>query len=352
MIKVGITHGDINGIGYEIILKTFSDPRMTELCTPVIYGSGKVSAYYRKALNIALLNLSFVNRAEEVKENKVYLLNCVSDEIKVELAKPTEQGKEAAFRALERAAADLKRGLIDALVTAPIDDCGIYPAPAEYLEQLFGDPQGGKALNILISGDLRIALATERIPFAKALPLITKETVGGQLQVFNQSLKQDFNIVRPRIAVLSLNPDMGEEEESILAPAVRDAEKQGVSVCGLYTAERFFENRFYKSFDGVLAMYYDQATAAFKILAEDNGCVYTAGLSIVRTSPAHGASYAIAGENVASEASFRQALYAALDIYRNRLAYKEATRDPLRKQYYDKGGDENIDLTQEEEVSL
>jgi 4-hydroxythreonine-4-phosphate dehydrogenase len=361
MIKVGITHGDINGISYEVILKTFSDIRMTELCTPILYGSSKIAAYHRKALDLPPLNISSISRAEEAGANRVNLVNCISDEAKVELAKPTESAVEAAFNALEVAVADLKRGTIDVLVTAPVSLLirdSKFPVHTEYLEKTFGSGRK-KTLPILIDGELRIALATGEIPFQEILSGITKENIVEKLKTFHQSLKEDFNIVKPRIAVLSLNPHAGKggagnEEETILIPAMQEAEKQGVLSFGPYAADNFFADRMYDKFDGILAMYYDQAMTPFKTLVGKSGLYYTAGLSVVRTSPTHGTAYEIAGQNVASEDSFRQAVYSALDIFRNRQLYKEATRNPLRKQYFDKGsGDENIDLTKDDEtVSL
>lgn len=361
LIKVGITHGDINGIGYEVILKALSDTRIAELCTPIIYGSSKIAAYHRKALELPTVNLSIIAQAEDAGINRVNIINCVDEETKVELSKSTAAAGEAAYQALEAAVADLKRGAIDVLVTAPINKHNIqneqfhFPGHTEYLEQHFGGP-GRKALMILMKDSLRVALVTGHVPLAEVASLITVEGIVSKLRIFNQSLKQDFNIVRPRIAVLSLNPHasddglLGKEEEEIIIPAIREGEKRGIMSFGPYAADGFFGSQMYDKFDGVLAMYHDQGLAPFKTLAMDEGVNYTAGLSIVRTSPAHGTAYDIAGRNIASEESFRQALYAALDIYRNRIRYREATANPLRKQYFDKGGDnEKLDLTKEEE---
>ena len=322
LVKVGITHGDINGIGYEVILKTLSDTRIAELCTPVIYGSSKIAAYHRKVLDLPAVNLSIIAQAEDAGANRVNIINCVDDETKVELCQSTTAAGEAAYLALEAAVTDLKRGAVDVLVTAPINKHNIqneqfhFPGHTEYLV----------------------------------------EDIVSKLRIFNQSLRQDFGIVRPRIAVLALNPHagdaglLGKEEEEIIIPAIQEAEKKGVMPFGPYAADGFFGSQLYDKFDGVLAMYHDQGLAPFKTLAMDDGVNYTAGLSIVRTSPAHGTAYDIAGQNVASEESFRQALYAALDIYRNRIRYREATANPLRKQYFDKGGDnEKLDLTKEED---
>jgi 4-hydroxythreonine-4-phosphate dehydrogenase len=363
MIKVGITHGDINGIAYEVILKTFSDARMTELCTPILYGSSKVAAYHRKVLEIPPLNLSSIGRPEEAGANRINIINCITDEVKVELSKHTDIACEVAFKALEAAVGDLKRGAIDVLVTAPPPPPAPesnLPSHAQYIEKTFANSRT-KTLTILTNGELRIALATGDIPFPEILPKITKENIAEKLVAFCQSLKQDVNIVRPRIAVLALNPHtteggtfMGNEEETVLLPAMREAEKQGVMSFGPYAADRFFGSRMYDGFDGVLAMYYDQGATPFKALsAAGSGLYYTAGLPIVHTSPAHGTAYEIAGQNIASEDAFRQAVYTALDICRNRQIYKEATRNPLRKQYFDKGaGDETLDLTKDDADTL
>lgn len=361
MIRVGITHGDMNGIGYEVILKTLSDSRIAELCTPVIYGSSKVAAYHRKALDLPPVNMNIIAQVEEAGLNRVNIINCVDDEVKVELAQPTAAAGEAAFRALEAAVTDLKRGAIDVLLTAPINKHTIqneefhFPGHTEYLEECFGGV-GKKGLMILLNDRLRVALVTGHIPLAEVASALTVEGIVSKLRIFNQSLKQDFGIVKPRIAVLSLNPHagdaglLGKEEEEIILPAMQEAEKRGVMSFGPYAADGFFGSEMYDRFDGVLAMYHDQGLAPFKTLAMDDGVNFTAGLPIVRTSPAHGTAYDIAGQNLASEQSFRQALYTALDIYRNRLSYREATANPLRKQYFDKGGDnEKLDLTKDEE---
>ena len=363
MIRVGITHGDINGIGYEVILKTFSDQRMTELCVPIIYGSSKVAAYHRKALDLPAVNINVVSRAEEAGLNRVNIINCVEDDIKVELTQSTPVAGRAAYKALEAAVADLKSGAIDVLVTAPINKHNIqnaqfhFPGHTEYLEQTLGD--GQKALMILMTDTLRVALVTGHIPVSQVPSQITVENIVTKLQVFNQSLKQDFTIIKPRIAVLALNPHAGDngvignEEVEIIKPAMEEAERVGVMSFGPFPADGFFGSKMYEDFDGVLAMYHDQGLAPFKALAMEEGVNYTAGLPFVRTSPAHGTAYNIAGQNLASESSFRQAVYTALDVYRSRQSYREATAHPLRKQYFDKGSDNvKLDLTKDEEPEL
>ena len=271
-------------------------------------------------------------------------------------------GSEMCIRDREAAVTDMKRGVVDVLLTAPINKHNIqnedfhFPGHTEYLEKCFGGLDK-KALMILMKDDLRVALVTGHIPLSQVASSLNVGDIVNKLRIFNQSLKQDFGIVKPRIAVLSLNPHAGDagllgtEEETIIIPAMQEAEKKGVMSFGPYAADGFFGSQMYDKFDGVLAMYHDQGLAPFKTLAMDDGVNYTAGLPIVRTSPAHGTAYDIAGQNVASEESFRQALYAALDIFRNRLRYQEATANPLRKQYFDRGGDnEKLDLTKDDDT--
>ena len=320
-IRVGITHGDINGVGYEVILKTFSDPTMLELCTPIIYGSPKVAAYHRKAMDIQT-NFSIVNSADDAQPDKLSIVNCTEDELKVELSKPTPEAGKAALDALERALQDYREGMIDVLVTAPINKHTIqsesfhFPGHTEYIEERVGE--GQKALMILLKNDFRVALVTGHVPVREIAQDITKELIMEKLTVFHRSLKEDFGIDSPRIAVFSLNPHAGDEgligteESDIIIPAMKEM---------------------------VLAMYHDQGLAPFKALAMDEGVNYTAGLPIVRTSPAHGTAYDIAGQGVALEDSFRQAIYVAMDVFRNRVVEKEIHAHPLRKQYYEKRDD-------------
>lgn len=347
-IRVGITHGDINGVGYEVILKTFSDPTMLELCTPVIYGSPKVAAYHRKAMEIPT-NFSIVNTAEDAQDGRVNVVNCIEEELKVELSKPTPEAGKAALTALEKALADYRAGLFDVLVTAPINkhtiqsDTFHFPGHTEYIEERVGD--GQKALMILLKGDFRVALVTGHVPVRDIPGMLTKELIMEKMEIFHQSLKKDFGIDNPRIAVFSLNPHAGDhgllgtEEEEIIIPAMKEMIAKGVQCFGPYPADGFMGSGNYTHFDGILAMYHDQGLAPFKALAMDEGVNFTAGLPIVRTSPAHGTAYDIAGKGVASEDSFRQAVYVAMDVFRNRAWEKEISARPLRKQYYEKRDD-------------
>ena len=359
-IRVGITHGDINGVGYEVILKTFSDPTMLELCTPVIYGSPKVAAYHRKAMEIPT-NFSIVNTAEDAQDGRVNVVNCIEEELKVELSKPTPEAGKAALTALEKALADYRAGLFDVLVTAPINkhtiqsDTFHFPGHTEYIEERVGD--GQKALMILLKGDFRVALVTGHVPVRDIPGMLTKELIMEKMEIFHQSLKKDFGIDSPRIAVFSLNPHAGDhgllgtEEEEIIIPAMKEMIAKGVQCFGPYPADGFMGSGNYTHFDGILAMYHDQGLAPFKALVMDEGVNFTAGLPIVRTSPAHGTAYDIAGKGVASEDSFRQAVYVAMDVFRNRAWEKEISARPLRKQYYEKRDDSDklkLDSIEEE----
>ena len=358
-IRVGITHGDINGVGYEVILKTFSDSTMLELCTPIVYGSPKVAAYHRKAMDIPT-NFSIINSAEGAMDDRLNILNCTEDELKVELTKPTPEAGKAALSALEKALEDYRKGLIDVLVTAPINkhtiqsDTFHFPGHTEYIEERVGDDR--KALMILMKDDFRVALVTGHIPVKDIATTITKELIMEKLSIFHRSLKRDFCIDSPRIAVFSLNPHAGDngligtEESEVIIPAMEEMIAKGVLCFGPYPADGFMGSGNFTHFDGILAMYHDQGLAPFKVMAMDEGVNFTAGLPIVRTSPAHGTAYDIAGQGIASESSFRQAIYTAIDVFRNRLIEEEIHARPLRKQYYEKRDDSDmLKLDQQEE---
>ncbi|WP_455610983.1 4-hydroxythreonine-4-phosphate dehydrogenase PdxA, partial [Bacteroides sp.] len=319
-----------------------------ELCTPIIYGSPKVAAYHRKSLDLPT-NFSIVNSAAEAVHNRLSVVNCTDDEVKVEFSKADPEAGKAALGALERAIEEYKEGLIDVIVTAPINKHTIqsetfaFPGHTEYIEERLGN--GAKSLMILMKDDFRVALVTGHIPVSQIASTITKELIQEKLAIFNHSLKQDFAIGAPRIAVLSLNPHagdeglLGKEEEEIIIPALKEMAARGILCYGPYPADGFMGSGNFTHFDGVLAMYHDQGLAPFKALVMDEGVNYTAGLPVIRTSPAHGTAYDIAGKGLASEDSFRQAIYVAIDVFRNRLRDKEAHANPLRKQYYEKRDD-------------
>jgi 4-hydroxythreonine-4-phosphate dehydrogenase len=337
LIRVGITHGDINGIGYEVILKTLDDTRILEMCTPVVYGSAKIAAFYRKTLGMQPVQLTQTADAADARDGAVNIINVVGEDCKVEPGQETATAGEAARAALERAVADLREGHIDVLVTAPINKHNVhsaefaFPGHTEYLEASLGCDDGSRALMVLCSDDMRVALVTTHLPINQVPQAITREAVLEKLRVFNRSLVRDFGVHAPRIAVLSLNPHAGEggllgtEEQEAISPAIEDARGAKILAFGPYAADGFFGSGLYHRFDGVLAMYHDQGLAPFKALAMEAGVNFTAGLPYVRTSPDHGTGYDIAGKGEASEQSMRSAIFTAIDIYRNRLREDEAT---------------------------
>ena len=356
LVKVGITHGDSNGIGYEILLKSFSDNRLTELLTPIIYGSSKVASYHRKVLNSKSIPFNMISNCHEAKEGHINFINAATKDVKIEIGVASQSSGEAAYMALEAAVADINNSGIDAIVTLPINKDSIqgqdfnFPGHTEYFENRTGANQ--KALMILISEDFRVALVTTHIPIAEVAGSITKELIIEKIKTLNESMKRDFFIDNPRIGVLSLNPHAGEngllgkEEQEIIEPAIQKCLERDILCSGPYAADGFFGSRKYKQFDAILAMYHDQGLIPFKTIAMDSGVNFTAGLPIVRTSPAHGTAYDIAGKDLASELSFQQALYLAVDIFRNRLSYDDARKDPLRKSFFERGkDDEKLDLT-------
>jgi 4-hydroxythreonine-4-phosphate dehydrogenase len=347
---IAITHGDINGISYEVILKTLAEPRVYEEFIPVIYGSSKVAGYYKKLLDIQNINLNIINAVEEAHPKKINLINCTDEEIKVEPGKSTEEAGKAALAALIRVRDDNKKGIIDAIVTAPINKKNIqadnfhFPGHTEFLEENFGT--GTPALMLLVNDVMRVAVVTGHIPVKEITAKLNTGLILEKIKVLNQSLKQDFTIIRPRIAVLGLNPHAGDEgligneEAEIIIPALKEAEKEGIMCFGPYPADGFFGSGNFNKFDGILAMYHDQGLAPFKTTSMENGVNFTAGLSVVRTSPAHGTAYDLAGQNIASEDSFRQAIYMAWDIVNNRKFNKEISANPLKieEKRFERGG--------------
>jgi len=338
-IKVGITHGDINGIGYEVIFKTFADNRIFESFIPVIYGSSKVAAYHRKALNIPNFSLNSIRNVDDAHTKRINIINCLDDNIRVELGKTTSIGGDAAFKALEMAVTDLKEGKIDVLVTAPINKKNIqsesfnFPGHTEYLEQQAGD---GKALMLMVSENMKVGVVAGHVALKDVPSQITKESILTKLRTLNETLVMDFSIRKPRIAVLGLNPHAGDqgvlgtEEQDIIIPALDEAKKEGIMALGPYPADGLFGSEQFKNFDAILAMYHDQGLAPFKALTFSKGVNYTAGLPFIRTSPDHGTAFEIAGQDKANFESFRQAVYLAIDICHNRAANIELHKNPLK----------------------
>lgn len=345
-MKVAITHGDPNGIGYEVIFKTFADPAMLELCTPIIYGSPKVASFHRKMMDLQV-TFQTINSPAEARDGELCLVPCTADEVKLDIGQPTEEAGAAALAALERAMEDWRKGLFDVLVTAPINKKSIqsdtfkFPGHTEYIQDRSG-ALSGSALMVLMNHDIRVALVTTHLPLSKVAEAVTMEAVLQKLHVFDATLQRDFGFSMPRIAVLALNPHAGDdgligtEEKEVIAPAIQQANDEGLHAFGPFAADGFFGTRAYEHFDGVLAMYHDQGLAPFKLLAMDDGVNFTAGLDIVRTSPDHGTAFDIAGRGTADENSFRQAIYAAIDICRSRRTWDEARKNPLPKLYIDK----------------
>jgi 4-hydroxythreonine-4-phosphate dehydrogenase len=337
-VKVGITHGDFNGISYEIIIKTFQDNRILELFTPVIYGSSKVASYYRKTLDIMDVNFNLIKRAEYANPKRANIINCYEKEIKIEMGKQSDKAGELAYYALERAIEDLEKDKIDVLVTAPINKKSIqsdkfnFTGHTDYLASKY---QSSDHLMLMISNKIRIGILTGHVPISKVHEHISEEAVLSKIRVMNKSLQMDFGIRKPKIAILGLNPHasdeglIGNEEIEIIQPAIKKANDDKMLVFGPFAADGFFGSNKFTNFDGVLAMYHDQGMLPFKTLAFEDGINFTAGLPVIRTSPAHGTAFDIAGKNIASPDSFRQAIFAAIDIFRNRKLYQELNKDPL-----------------------
>lgn len=339
-IIAGITHGDINGIGYEIIINTLIDNRIYEVCTPIVYGSAKAGAYHRKALNVENFSFNNIKSPEEANHKRTNLINCVSDEnLRVELGKSTQMAGESSFIALEAAVNDALAGKIDVLITAPINKHNIYsdkfkfPGHTEYLQEKF---KVNEVLMLMVNEVMRVGVVTGHVPISRVASLITEELIISKLIVMNNSLIEDFGIRKPRIAVLGLNPHagdngiIGDEEEKIITPAMEKAKDLNIMAFGPFPADGFFGSSSFTKFDGILAMYHDQGLAPFKALSYEGGVNFTAGLPFVRTSPAHGTAYEIAGKGEASLDSFRKAVYLAVDIFNNRKMYKELNKNPLK----------------------
>lgn len=338
-VIVGITQGDINGIGLEVIIKTFLDPMMLELCTPVVFGSQKTAAAYRKTLHIEDFSFNPIKDISEINHKRANIINVYEEDVPLELGKQTANAGKYAFKSLDAAAYALAQGKIDVLVTAPINKENIqseefkFPGHTEYLEEKFGN--AGDSLMLLTSDELKVAVATGHVPVTQVAQQLSAEKILKKIQILNGTLKKDFSINKPKIAVLGLNPHAGDngvignEEQNIIIPAIKQANEQNIIAYGPYSADGFFGNGTYKKFDAVLAMYHDQGLIPFKTIAFNNGVNYTAGLSKIRTSPDHGTAYDIAGKNMASEESFRKAVYLAIDIFRTRFEYLEASENPL-----------------------
>ncbi|HRY31815.1 MAG TPA: 4-hydroxythreonine-4-phosphate dehydrogenase PdxA [Bacteroidales bacterium] len=331
-LRLGITHGDINGISYEIIMKSLMDQRMLDQLTPVVYGTAKVASYYRKVLNINDFSFNIVRKADQAHPRKPNLVNLMDQEIKIDLGQSTPVAGELALMALEAATADLMAGHIDALVTAPINKKNIqtetftFPGHTEYLAMKF---RSDSHLMLMVGPNLRIGVVTGHMPLKDVPASLTVDLIMKRIRVMNQSVIRDFGIPKPKIALLGVNPHGGEdgllgaEEQQVIMPAIEKARQEGMLVFGPFPADGFFGFGDHLRYDGVLAMYHDQGLIPFKTMSYHEGVNFTAGLPYIRTSPAHGTAYALAGKNEANPDSMRHAIYLATDLYRNRIASEE-----------------------------
>ena len=338
-MKIGITQGDANGIGWEIILKTFSDVAMTEICTPIVYGTKHIAEFYAARLHeVEPVQFNVCATAVEVKRGRVNLIECGAQDARVDMGHATVDGAKVAIVALERAAADLREGAIDAVVTAPIDKEAMQKAGfgftghTEYLEQQFG---AGDVTMFMVSESIKVGVVTGHIPLREVSSAITTEKILSKLRMMRNALKRDFAVDEPKIAVLGLNPHcgdgglIGDEERTVILPAIQAAQAEGIMAYGPYSADGFFGLGNYMRFDATLAMYHDQGLVPFKALAFEDGVNYTAGLPVVRTSPDHGTAYDMAGRDEADPRSMISSIYTAIDIFRNRLAYDDLLENRL-----------------------
>ena len=332
-LKVGITQGDINGIGYEVIIKALSDPRILDMFTPVVYGSSKIFSFYRKGIpEIEQMDTNAISHASEAHPKRINIVGCLPDNVFAEPGGATADSAKAAITSLDRAVKDLKAGDIDVLVTGPINKKAIveagfgFPGHTEYLQEAFGV---NDVTMFMISERIKLGVVTGHIPLKDVPGAITEEKILSKLRLMKASLECDFGINNPRIAVLSLNPHsgdsglLGNEEQTVIIPAIRKAYAEGILAFGPFSPDGYFGMGHYEKFDATLAMYHDQGLAPFKAIAFEDGVNYTAGLPVVRTSPDHGTAFELAGRDEADPRSMRAAIFAAIDIYKHRIAYKK-----------------------------
>ncbi|MBQ9418533.1 MAG: 4-hydroxythreonine-4-phosphate dehydrogenase PdxA [Bacteroidales bacterium] len=339
-IRVAITHGDINGVGYETIIKTFSDSRMFDLCTPVLYGSSKVASYHKNLLASVQQEMQFfsIHDAAEAQDKRYNVLNLTQEEIKIDLGKSTEVAGKLSRMSLDRACGDLKAGKVDVLVTAPINKRNIqapdfdFPGHTEYLSHQFGS----SSLMLMVCDRIRIGIVTNHLALKDVPAALTHDLLLEKITLLNNSLKRDFGITRPKIAVLALDPHAGDNgvigdfDATTVAPVINEAQQKGILAYGPFPSDGFFGSSEFNHFDGVLALYHDQGLIPFKLMSFTEGVNFTAGLPYVRTSPAHGTGYDIAGKDKANEQSFRSAVYLACNILRNRQEYDALNANPLK----------------------
>lgn len=336
---IGISTGDLNGIGYEVILKSLSDNRLFEILTPVVYGLAKAASYHRKYMNLPDFSFNIIRKTDNLSHKKANLINLHDNEVRIELGKSTSLSGEQALISLEAATEDLRKGTINALVTGPINKKNIqsdefhFPGHTEYLASKFNVQE---SLMLMISNNLRIGVITGHIPVNEIAAKLTVELILNKIEILSKSLLVDFGIRAPKIALLGLNPHagddglLGNEEITVIKPAIERAKEKGYLVFGPYPADGFFGSSEYSKFDGILAMYHDQGMLPFKTLSFESGVNYTAGLPVIRTSPAHGTAYEIAGKDIASADSFRAAMFLACAIWNHRKEYAEISANPLK----------------------
>lgn len=351
-IKVGISIGDYNGIGPEIIMKSLKDKAITDFFTPIIFGSGKLFTYQKNIFKLQH-NFNYITEVSQAVPDKINMVNLWKDNVNVDLGKPTEESTKMAIESLAAATTALMNGEIDVLVTAPINKEEMlkygfqHAGHTGYLEEKFGK----KGLMFLVTDDLKVAVSTHHIPVSEVAANISKEKIKKQIKLLNQCLVEDFCIERPKIAVLGLNPHAGDggaignEEIEIIEPAIRELFDNGILAFGPYPADSYFQPNKYRNYDAVLAMYHDQGLAPFKTLAYEEGVNYTAGLPFIRTSPDHGVAYDIAGKNIADEQSFSEAIFMAIKIFKNRQEYNDLMTNRMQPRRNSSNNNADEDLT-------
>ncbi|MBO7644642.1 MAG: 4-hydroxythreonine-4-phosphate dehydrogenase PdxA [Bacteroidales bacterium] len=340
---VGITQGDSNGIGYEVIIKALSDPRVLEFFTPIVYGSSKLFGFYRKTIHeVEQIETNVINDASEAKPKKINILNCLPDNVFAEPGQASAESARDAMTCLARAVSDVREGVIDTIVTGPINKKAMsgqgfgFPGHTEYLQNSFGVSD---VAMIMTSHRLRLGVVTGHIPLKDVPGSITKEKILGKLRLLNASLKEDFCIDNPRIGVLSLNPHSGDggllgtEEQDIIMPALAEATAEGIQAFGPFSADGYFGLGHYERFDATLAMYHDQGLAPFKALSFEDGVNFTAGLPVVRTSPDHGTAYELSGRDLADPQSMRSAIFTSIDIWNTRLEYARLQEEKMEERH-------------------
>lgn len=340
-VVVGITHGDFNGIGYEVIMKALSDNRIFDNKTIIVYGSPKVAAYHRKMLDMNNFNFNLISSPSEANPKRANIINCLDNNVRVDVGKSTIDAGKGSVAALKAAVADLKEGNIDVLVTCPINKENVsqagfdFPGHTEYLAHEF---EAKQELMLMVSDVMKVGVVTGHIPLSSVPEKITESAVLDRIRLLSNALKKDFTVRKPRIALLGLNPHAGDkgvigsEDDTILLPAIQKANEKGMVADGPFPADGFFGSTDYRKYDAILAMYHDQGLVPFKAMSFDTGVNYTAGLSVIRTSPGHGTAYSIAGKGIASERSLREAIYLAVDSFKRRTENQKLEGNKLRPQ--------------------